>query len=285
MPARKWDLPHGVKTLIVNGYEMAYRECGQGVPLVLIHGSLNDYRVWEFQMEAFGSGYRTIALSLRHFYPEPWRGEGDDFTLRQHSEDVAAFIRALDAGPVHLLAHSRGGNVALMVASGHPSILRSLILSDPAPFDTMLPNTTDALAAARKRKDFVIASLQHIEQGDVDNGLEVFTDSVSVPGTWKHLQESAKQVRRENAWSLKSLLDDMQTPFDRSDAEKIGVPVLLLTAEKSPGLYGMMHDALKPCLRNWQQETIADASHGMQKDNPHMFNNAVLNFLSKQMEV
>jgi pimeloyl-ACP methyl ester carboxylesterase len=52
MPTRKWDLPHGVNTFNVNGYDMAYLEYGQGVPLVLIHGSLNDFRVWKFQMKA-----------------------------------------------------------------------------------------------------------------------------------------------------------------------------------------------------------------------------------------
>ena len=40
-----WPLPDGVKTVSVNGYEMAYQETGSGVPIVLVHGTLNDYRV------------------------------------------------------------------------------------------------------------------------------------------------------------------------------------------------------------------------------------------------
>src|SRR5206468_5076191 len=42
----KWLLPDGIKSVEVNGYEMAYQEMGSGVPLVLVHGAMNDYRSW-----------------------------------------------------------------------------------------------------------------------------------------------------------------------------------------------------------------------------------------------
>ena len=36
-----------MQTLHVNGYDMAYLEVGQtGPPLVCVHGSLNDFRIW-----------------------------------------------------------------------------------------------------------------------------------------------------------------------------------------------------------------------------------------------
>lgn len=81
-------------TLRVNGYEMAFVERGTGIPLLLVHGSLGDYRWWARQMQPFGAHYRTIAVSLRHCWPEHWDGEGDDFTVQQHTKDVAAFIAA-----------------------------------------------------------------------------------------------------------------------------------------------------------------------------------------------
>jgi hypothetical protein len=44
--APKWQLPLGVRSIEVNGYDMAYQEAGSGMPIVLVHGTLNDYRVW-----------------------------------------------------------------------------------------------------------------------------------------------------------------------------------------------------------------------------------------------
>jgi pimeloyl-ACP methyl ester carboxylesterase len=72
--------------------------------------------------EARMARYRTIALSLRHCWPEHWDGEGDDFTVQQHTADIAGFISALDAGLAHLLGHSRGGHIALRVAHNHPDL-------------------------------------------------------------------------------------------------------------------------------------------------------------------
>ena len=75
-------------TLSANGYDMAFVERGTGAPLVPVHGTLGDYRNWAGQMAPFGARYRTIALSLRHCWPERWDDEGDDFTVERHAEDA-----------------------------------------------------------------------------------------------------------------------------------------------------------------------------------------------------
>src|ERR1043166_8768081 len=77
-----WALPSGVAAVTVNGYPMAYSECGGGEPVVLVHGSLSDYRYWTPQFASPPPGFRLIAVSLRHFYPEPWDGHADDFPLQ-----------------------------------------------------------------------------------------------------------------------------------------------------------------------------------------------------------
>lgn len=118
-------------SLPVNGYEMAFVERGTGAPLLLVHGTLGDCRTWALQMEPFGAHYRTIAVSLRHCWPERWDGDGDDFTVQQHTKDIAAFIAALGAGPVCLLGHSRGGHIAFRVAQTYPDLVRRLVLVEP----------------------------------------------------------------------------------------------------------------------------------------------------------
>lgn len=109
---------------------MAYQETGSGIPLVLVHGSLTDYRTWNAQVPDFSNTYCTISVSLRHYYPEKWNGIGDDFSIIQHASDVAALIKNLNLGKVHLLGHSRGGAVVLNVARLYPEVIRTLILED-----------------------------------------------------------------------------------------------------------------------------------------------------------
>ena len=279
-PFRNWELPPGVKTLPVDNYPMAYVETGTGTPLVLVHGSANDYRAWTMQMEAFGASYRTIAVSLRHFYPERWDGGGGDFSVSRHAEDLAAFIKKLKAGPVHMVGHSRGADVALIMAKNHCELLQSVVLADPAPLEGLLRGTAAVKAELARRSATVRRSLDRFLQGDVDGGLEIFIDAMSSPGKWKTLPENARQIRRDNFWSLKSLVADMKTPFDCANAGRIDVPVLLMTGEKSPRLYGMMCEVLGACLKLGQGMTLPDAAHGMNRENPEKFNAGVLAFLA-----
>jgi esterase len=279
--ARMWELPPDVKTLQVNGYEMAYLERGTGVPVVLVHGTVSDYRYWAGQMEPFGERLRTIAVSLRHAYPERWNGEGEDASVRQHAHDLAAFITGLRANPVHVVGHSRGGDVVLLMASAHPELLRSVILMDPAPLEALLPQTPQATAEAEKRRSFVSAALERLQQGDIEGGLERFIDGVSVPGAWQKMPDPQKQTMRDNAWSIKSLLTDAKEPFTCAAAGNITVPVLRVTGENSPRPYGVMMEALTPCLKQHEKVTIPNAAHAMNRANAQAFNAAVLEFLAK----
>jgi pimeloyl-ACP methyl ester carboxylesterase len=126
----------------INGYPMAYVEEGTEDPIIMVHGSLSDYRYWARQAVPLSASLCVVSVSLRHYYPARWDGIGDDFTTRQHVRDVAAFIEVLGAGPVHLLGHSRGGNIAFWVARYYPGRVRSLILAEPG------SELDDALKAA-----------------------------------------------------------------------------------------------------------------------------------------
>ena len=51
------------KEVRVNGLTLHYIEFGQGTPVVLVHGTLEDYRTWDGQLEALSKGYRYLVQS------------------------------------------------------------------------------------------------------------------------------------------------------------------------------------------------------------------------------
>jgi pimeloyl-ACP methyl ester carboxylesterase len=80
-----------MQTLHVNGYDMAYLDVGQskgGPPLVCVHGSLNDFRIWGCVIGPLSKQHRLICVSLRHFFPEQWNGIGNTYSIAQHVDDV-----------------------------------------------------------------------------------------------------------------------------------------------------------------------------------------------------
>jgi esterase len=267
-------------TLWVNGYDMAFVERGTGAPLLLVHGTLCDYRHWTGQMEPFGAHYRTIAVSLRHCWPEKWDGEGDDFTVQQHTRDVANFIAALQAGPVHLLGHSRGGHIAFRVAQNDPDLIRSLVLVEPggvlaADLETGLPAAPPTLALG----PLYAKAAERIRRGEIDEGLQATIDVLAGQGGWDRTPEPARQMLRDNAATLLGQLKEQRAPFARADAEAIKAPTLLIAGEQSPASFHHVLDGLESALRDSRRVVIPNASHSSNVDNPRALEREVLAFL------
>jgi len=281
-PPRTWDLPGGAKTLRVNGYDMAYVERGAGQPIVMVHGALSDFRYFAAAMEPLSEKYRVIAVSLRHYYPERWDGKSTTFSLRQHASDVAAFIRALNAGPVHLVGHSRGGSAVLYVASAHPQLIRTLTVAEGGGNMPAFEGADPAAAAAGQRSlQRSRNTLTLLEQGKIEDGLALFIDDVSGPGAWKAAPESIRQVFRDNVWTIKGMANDTFDPYTCADAGRITAPVLLVTGEKSLPFFAKMAGVMESCVKRAERAVVANATHAFPRQNPKGFAEAVVVFVSK----
>ena len=83
--------------------------------------------------------------------------------MAQHVEDVAAFIRALNVGKVHLVGNSYGGGVVGRVALKYPELLRSVVVGE----GLIAPVSAEgkaAVAAAQKDNEKL---RQAVEAGDL----------------------------------------------------------------------------------------------------------------------
>ncbi|MCJ2138368.1 alpha/beta hydrolase [Methylobacterium sp. J-026] len=276
----QWAIPDGVKSVSVAGYPLTYQETGSGEPVVLVHGSLGDYRIWYAQVPALAKAYRVFALSLRHYYPERWNGVGEDFSIAQHAADVAALIQQLNLGPVHLLGHSRGGAVVLTVAKEHPELIRTLILEDASGMEGLLPETPETQAMAGEVKGLVSRLRVNLAAGDKEKAGQEFTDGLNGPGTWAKRSALQKEI----------LLDNLGTGVDSgerghitcSDIAKFSFPILTLTGERSPKRYPEGFAAARTCNPAIPAAiVIPNAAHAMNRDNPDAFNAAVLEFLAR----
>ena len=119
------------RQLPVNGVDLSYLDQGTGAPVVFVHGAFSDLRFWEPQRQAVAQQYRFIALTQRYFGTTPWPDDGKHFAATTHAADLAAFLRQLNAGPLHLVRISYVGIVATLVALEHRSLVRSLTVLEP----------------------------------------------------------------------------------------------------------------------------------------------------------
>jgi len=260
-----------VRSVRVNDYDMAYVELGTGEPIVLLHGGLNDYRQFSDVMALLSAKYRVIAPSRRHHYPERWDGKSGTASTRQHVADLVAFLRKVDAGPVHLMGHSRGAGVALYVASTHPQLVRTLTVLEGG--GLLVPGDQER---SRQRS---LKMMAMYELGRMDEALAELFDSIYGPGAWSKASEARRQGFGDNAWTIKGV--EEADPYTCADAGRINIPILLVGGENSSANFGKGLDALQACVKRSERVTIRSAGHYMPRDNPFGLSQAVLDFISK----
>jgi pimeloyl-ACP methyl ester carboxylesterase len=268
-----------MQTLHVNGYDMAYLEVGHGPPLVCVHGSLCDFRIWSAVLGPLTRKHRVIAVSLRHFFPEHWDGVGETYSIGQHVADVIGFIEKLDTGPVDLMGHSRGGHVSFRVAQRRPDLLRRLILAEPggeldATLDPAFKPGPSPLAAR------IAASAETIAGGDVEGGLTLFFDAIEGPGAWKRLPATPKQLLRDNAYTLLGQVRDKRPPFSKSDAEAIKLPTLFIGGANTKGALPHVLHTLAAHVAHSRTAMIPNTTHPMFEQAPQKYCEIVLEFLA-----
>jgi pimeloyl-ACP methyl ester carboxylesterase len=110
----------------VDGLSVAYRERGEGPPLVLVHGWPLDSREWRRQLAGLSDEFRVVA------WDAPGAGLSADPPEASQLSDwarwLAEFIVALDLAPAHVAGLSFGGGLALALFRDHPEVVKTLIL-------------------------------------------------------------------------------------------------------------------------------------------------------------
>lgn len=265
-------------TCDVDGHTLAYVEAGARLPaLLLVHGSLGDYRSFQSQMAPLAAHARTIAVSLRHCWPERWDGQGGGFTVERHADDLAALVDAMKLGPTHVVGHSRGGAVAMQLALAHPRCVRSLVLADPGGLEALLPDTPDGRRMAAQTQAMFARLRENLARGDEVAAARAFVEDLNGPGAWERRTPEQRQMLLDN---IRTGPACAQRPsFTPAQIASLAVPILPVTGAHSPPRYRAMFDAMRRLNPRVEPTlTIEGAAHAMHRERPAAFNDAVVAF-------
>jgi non-heme chloroperoxidase len=158
-----------------------------------------DARTWEAQVIPFATCWRVVAYSRRYHYPNAWvNGTPGLNSTQVHADDLYGLIRNLGLPPVHLVASSYGGDIALLVALQHPDVVRSLALGEPGLAHWLLQFADGPeLSAIRER---LWATFQPAAQrGDLEVAARRYAQVVLSVSRFEALPTSIQQRVLDNA--------------------------------------------------------------------------------------
>jgi pimeloyl-ACP methyl ester carboxylesterase len=248
--------------LSLGKHVLRWTERGAGDPVVLVHSSGMSSRQWRRLESELSTTHRVVMPDLLG-YGDSTPFPDDDrfhFVLDELALERLVDQLATEAGPVHLVGHSYGAFLALLVAIHRPAIVRSVAVYEPVSFG-VLRSTEDEPALRTLRA----TDESHPFPGSpeaIEAWLEGFIDYWNGPGGWRGLPEAAQQSFRASA---RKMIGEVRTlGADRTPHQAyatLAMPVLLLGSEVSTLAAGRVLDILAETIPHARRERIAGACH------------------------
>ncbi|SFY49884.1 alpha/beta fold hydrolase [Streptomyces sp. F-1] len=252
---------------------LAYRDAGEGQPLVLLHAGFFDHRMWDEQTRAFAPRYRVIAPDARG------HGASSNATRPfRPADDLAALLRHLGVGPAVLVGVSMGGGTAVDTALEYPGLVRAVVVSgvgtsepyfeDPWSLE-VLGEQNSALAA-----------------GDIEGWLDGHVRFAAGPHR-SVADVDADLANRLRAMASRTIAKHtagepdhrLPVPHTWRRAASIDVPVLAINGALDVSDHVAMAERLVQAVPDGRAVSVEDTAHFPNMEQPAAFNALLAEFL------
>jgi non-heme chloroperoxidase len=264
----------------VNGVELHYHEQGSGDPIVFVHGGLVDLREWVPVARELRDAYRTIVYSRRYNYPNQNLVATISHSAAVEAEDLAALIRELGLGPVHVAGISMGAYTGLLTAVRHPELVKSLVIVEPA-----LMGWAPTLPGGQALYDDFMAmwnaSGDAFARGDSVAALRAAIDWFVAPGAMERIPPSFVAFLMGNIeeWRALTTSTDPFPELTPADLHGIEASILLISGGRSYPVFRLIDDEVARHLRTGLHHIVPDGTHDVCANQPQTCATLIREFL------
>jgi pimeloyl-ACP methyl ester carboxylesterase len=129
-----------VRELSTSQGTIRYRECGEGEPIVFIHGLIANGDLWRKVVPQLKDRFRCITPDLPLGAHEIPMNRDADMTVPGQARLVEEFIRGLGLERPTLVANDTGGAITQVVMTEHPDCVGRVVFTSCDCFDNFLPS-------------------------------------------------------------------------------------------------------------------------------------------------
>jgi len=283
--------------LDVRGLRHHFRHWGDnGAPLLLaLHGWMDSSASFQFVADRLARRFHIVAPDWRGFGRTQWGG-GDSYEVGEYLGDLDAFCRHLSpSGPLLLLGHSMGGNMAMLYAGVRPDRVAAVVnleglglAAQPAEAAPgRLRQWLDQIAAGARLADYdspqTYAQRLMRDNPGLDAGKALFLareNGCPDGERWRLRADPAHKIVNRVLYRLEEVLACWRG---------IAAPVLWVEAADSavrarawaePG-----YEDRLACVASLQRALVEDAGHMLHQERPDEVAQLVADFLARAATV
>ncbi len=216
-----------LKSILYKNINISFTDSGEGTTVVLLHGFLENKKMWKEYVDLFSKKNRVITIDLLG------HGETDSLGYVHEMEDNANVVNEvlnhLNIKKAIILGHSMGGYVGLAFAELYPEKIQKLILLNSTSKEDSAEkkaNRTRAIKAVKQNYvNFVSLAIANLFS---ENNRTRLTDEI---------EKAKTEALKTPLQGIVASLEGMKIRKDREALLKQNLfPVLLILGKKDPVL-------------------------------------------------
>ncbi|GHJ60131.1 esterase [Nocardioides sp. OK12] len=245
-----------------------------GARVVFLHGLFGQGRNFTQIAKALAPDFHSLLVDLPNHGRSQWT---ETFSYAETADRVAEHLAGSFAadGPVHVVGHSMGGKVAMLLALRHPELVERLVVVDISP----------APSEGAGEFEHLLGSLATLElsglarRSDADDALAEAIPDERVRG---FLLQNLRSSSDGFAWqaNLGLLRDELAAIGDFPHVDStFDHPVLWMAGERSGYVTADAEQEMERLFPRTVQVTIKGAGHWVHSEKPEAFVSALRTFL------
>ena len=252
-----------------------YEVYGRGRPVILLHGWLGSWGLWQETMAYLGRYYRTYALDFWGFGESGKKRE--TYAVHDFVSLVDQFMSQLGIAKAPLVGHSMGGTVSLSMAIKYPERVSKVVVIGS-------PIAGSSLALPLKWAGYrPIAFMLFNMMGVFRTSMRIASPFICRDPRFPGMMD--RDLSRTTVQSFLLSIASLRRTDLRPSLDKIKVPVMGMYGEKDNIVHPQQWKTLADGVEKNHTERFPKAGHFIMLDEPQSFINKLKLFLDSESSV
>ncbi len=249
-----------------------YEVYGRGKPVILLHGWLGSWGLWQETMAYLGAFYRTYALDFWGFGESGKKRE--TYAVHDFVDLVDQFMEQLGIARAPLVGHSMGGTVSLSVAIKYPSRVSKVVTAGS-------PIVGSSLAPLLKLSGYrPIAFLLFNMMGPFRAFMKYFySRQICTDPRFPDMMD--RDLSRTTVESFLLSIASLRRTDLRPSLSQVRVPALGFFGDKDKIVHPQQWKPMQAGIPHVQIERFSRAGHFMMLEEPNEFSRKLKDFLDR----